>query len=144
MRHQNHGHVQACAQGLDLGIKALTGGAVYGRKRLVQQQNLWLPRQSPCHRHALLLAARQRRRVATGQIVHVYQRQYPQRLWQARGGSQMPQRCHHVLRGGHVRKQRIRLRHHPHPAGMNRLLHPRRRIRPNHAAHSYLCELWCR
>ena len=61
MRHEHHRYAERPEPSAQLGAQRAAGGEVERRERLVQQQELRLPRQRASERDALLLSSRKLR-----------------------------------------------------------------------------------
>ncbi|MCY1538511.1 hypothetical protein D9M68_740560 [compost metagenome] len=113
MRHHNRGDLQAALHLVDLGAHVGAHACVQRGQGFVQQDQGRVHGQRAGQGHALLLAARQLMRIASGMIGQFDQRQqllHPRRDAVAAFAADA-QAVAHVLGHGHVGKQRVRLEH---------------------------------
>ena len=90
-----------------LARRARAGSRVERRERFVQQEHSRASRQSPCKRHPLTLAARQRFGVRIGQRADAEAIEQLERVNAALGPWQRPQRERNVLERAQVGKQGV-------------------------------------
>ncbi len=122
VRHIHGGDAERVVQAADLRAHLLAQVGIQIGQRLVQQQHLGLDHDRPRQRHALLLPARQFRRIAVPQMAklhHVQDAIEPRAQFLRRQPAQL-QAERHVLRHRHVRPDRIALEDHRHAAPFRR------------------------
>ena len=131
---QHDGDIEAFAQLHQLTLKPPARHLVHRREGFVEQQHLWLPGQRPGQGHPLTLAAGQLSRQAPLQPFEV------DSLEPVRGSQatftprQVAQGGGDIVGGVEMRKQRIVLKHQPHPAPLRRPHHPLFGVKPPLAA----------
>ena len=116
MGNQNHRHRQRAAKVRKLAAQSAPGHPIYGRKRLIQQQNFGSTCERAGDRYPLLLAPREECGVAILEPFEMHARKQRAGLTVALFGAKITERLHHVLDGCQVGKERVGLEHHADPA----------------------------